>query len=602
MFRLRLGLLWTVMQTATLKLAECPPDDVASLVGALAVSEVTAQVLVRRGLSDPVAAAAFLAAAERHDPDRFAGIEAILELILRHVAAGSQITVHGDYDVDGVCSTAVVVRALRRLGSRADWFLPDRFRDGYGLKDATVARLAARGTQLLITVDCGITSSGPVAAARAAGMDVIVTDHHTFTAADLPAAPIMHPVVSGYPCADLCATGVAFKLAQALAAATGVGPTDVEDDLDLVALATIADSVPLVGENRALTRAGLRALARTCKPGLRALMARAHVDPSRLDERAVSFGLAPRINAAGRLYHADAALELIMTEDEARAGQIAEELDRANSERRDAETRVLFEAEAQVAELPQRSGYVLAGEGWHAGVIGIVASRLVERHRRPFVLLALDGDVAKGSARSVGQFDLIGALDACRAHLRGYGGHRAAAGMEVDRGSVGAFAQAFDNHAAATLTAADLVEAVSVDAVAHGGQLSLDLAEELATLAPFGQGNPVVSLLVPGARGAEVRTMGEGRHLRFILHAHGARMNAVAFGAGGRSTTRGQLAGGGSLDAVLRLEVNEWRGMTEPRLNLVHVQPADPAFDTFGFADTVPYSVSDAQGRHTLAG
>jgi single-stranded-DNA-specific exonuclease len=402
------------MDGAKLQLNPCLPGEVPRLTQELGVSPVTAQVLVRRGLSDPVAAQAFLSADELHDPFAFGGLEQIVEMVLTHVSAGSQITVHGDYDVDGVCSTAVLVRVLRRLGAVADWYLPDRFSDGYGLNAATVARLAARGTRLLITADCGITAAVAVASARAAGMDVIVTDHHAWTPGELPDALIMHPRICGYPCPDLCATGVAYKLAQALAAAAGRGARETEEDLDLVALATIADSVPLLGENRTLTRAGLGALARTLKPGLRALMARAHVDPSRLDERAVAFGLAPRINAAGRLYRADAALELIMTEDSVRAAQIAEELDRANSERRDTETRVLFEAEAQVAELPQRSGYVLAGDGWHAGVIGIVASRLVERHQRPFVLVAMDGEVGKGSARSIGPFDLIAALDACQ--------------------------------------------------------------------------------------------------------------------------------------------------------------------------------------------
>jgi single-stranded-DNA-specific exonuclease len=590
------------MDGAKLQLNPCLPGEVPRLTQELGVSPVTAQVLVRRGLSDPVAAQAFLSADELHDPFAFGGLEQIVEMVLTHVSAGSQITVHGDYDVDGVCSTAVLVRVLRRLGAVADWYLPDRFSDGYGLNAATVARLAARGTRLLITADCGITAAVAVASARAAGMDVIVTDHHAWTPGELPDALIMHPRICGYPCPDLCATGVAYKLAQALAAAAGRGARETEEDLDLVALATIADSVPLLGENRTLTRAGLGALARTLKPGLRALMARAHVDPSRLDERAVAFGLAPRINAAGRLYRADAALELIMTEDSVRAAQIAEELDRANSERRDTETRVLFEAEAQVAELPQRSGYVLAGDGWHAGVIGIVASRLVERHQRPFVLVAMDGEVGKGSARSIGPFDLIAALDACQTHLRRHGGHRAAAGIEIDRAELESFAAAFDAYAARTLTAEDLLPVVAVDAVVAGGQLSLDLAEELRSLAPFGQGNRPVSLLVPGARAADVRTMGEGRHLRFTLNAHGARMNGVAFGTGGKATVRRELSGDGAFDGVFRLEVNEWKGMTEARLNLVHVQPADPAFDAFGFGESVPYPVRDVRGRHTLAG
>ena len=519
-----------------------------------------------------------------------------------HLHARSRITVHGDYDVDGVCSTAVLVRALRRLGADVDWYLPDRASDGYGLNKRTVARLAARGTRLLIAVDCGITALAELAAARGAGLDVIVADHHTPSSAGLPEAAIVHPRVCGYPCPDLCATAVAYKLAQALTSEHEAAAQAVREDLDLVALATIADSVPLRGENRTLARRGLRALARTMKPGLRALMARARVDPSRLDERAVSFGLAPRLNAAGRLYRADAALELVLSEDPIRAAQIAEELDRANQERRDAETRVLFEAEAQVAELPARSGYVLAGEGWHGGVIGIVASRLVERHNRPFALVALAGDSGKGSARSVERLDLLGALSACDSHLRRYGGHRAAAGLELDRAALADFAAAFDRHVASVLSADDLAPLVRVDAIASGGELSLELAEELRLLAPFGQGNPAVSLLLRAAHVSDMRTMGEGRHLRFTLHADGSRMNAVAFGFGGRSAARRELAREGAFDGVFRLEVNEWNGLTEPRLNLVHVQPSAVPAEAIGIRAGVPYPLRDARGDRTLAG
>jgi single-stranded-DNA-specific exonuclease len=263
---------------------------------------------------------------------------------------------------------------------------------------------------------------------------------------------------------------------------------------------------------------------------------------------------------------------------------------------------VLFEAEAQVASLAPRCAYVLAGTGWHVGVIGIVASRLVERHHRPFALIALHGDVGKGSARSIEPFDLLGGLAACGQHLRRYGGHRAAAGLELDRARLEDFAAAFDAQAARTLSAHELAPAVRVDAVACGGELSLELAEELRLMAPFGQGNPPISLLLPAATVTDLRTMGEGRHLRFMLHADGSRMNAVAFGFGGRSALRRELSGERSFDGVFRLEVNEWNGMTEPRLNLVHLQPRDPAALPFGIADGVPYPVRDARRANTLAG
>jgi single-stranded-DNA-specific exonuclease len=574
---------------------DIPPAPIAhvrALERALGVSFATAQVLVRRGLGDESAARAWLEAADRHDPSAFAGIELAVGLVLEHVRAGTRITVHGDYDVDGVCSTAILVRALRALGAEVDWFLPSRGEDGYGLSAATVQRLGARGTRLLLTADCGITAVEEVALALASGVDVVVTDHHAPRAdGTLPDAPIVHPVVCGYPCPDLCAAGVAHKFAAALlAAAGGERPASVggpgsgaepsgsagdaycaDDDLDLVALATVADCVPLRGENRRLVREGLRALAVSPKPGIRALLRVAKVDPSALDARAVGFRLAPRINAAGRLYRADAGLELVLTEDPERAAAIADELDHANAERRHTETRIVFEAEAQVREAGDQPAYVLAADGWHPGVIGIVASRIAERHHRPCVLIALEGEQGTGSGRSIPTFDLLGGLHASSAHLTRHGGHRAAAGCAIARDQVDAFRAAFIAHADATLSAEDLVPTERVDAVVAGDELGLPLAEELERLAPFGIGNPAVSLLVPAARLVHPRPMGdEGRHLRFTVEAGGHRARAVAFGIG-------HLPDGDLHDATFALELNEWGGAVEPRLVLRHAQQPLPA-------------------------
>ena len=550
------------------------PYDVAAalrLERELGCTGALAQVLVRRGLGDPPAARAWLAADEAHPPSAFAGMDAACALVLGHVEAGSPVTVHGDYDVDGVASTAILVRVLRLLGAQADWFLPSRTEDGYGLAAATVERLAARGTKLLVTADCAITAVAEVAAARAAGIDVLVTDHHSPRADGLlPEAPIVHPVVGRYPCADLCAAGVAYKLAGALLAAAGRDPAEADADLDLVALATIADCVPLRGENRRLVRAGLRAVAGTRRVGLRALMRVAQVDPARVDARAVGFRLAPRINAAGRLQRADAGLELLLTGDEERATQIAEELDRLNADRRHTETRILFEAEAQVAEAGERAAYVLAGEGWHPGVIGIVASRIAERHHRPTVLVALDGERGTGSGRSIPGFDLLAGLDAVAAHLVRHGGHRAAAGCEVRADALDAFRAAFTAHAAAALTPEDLVPSERVDAVVSGDELGTPLAEDLERLAPFGIGNPGVSLLVPAARLCDPRPMGEGKHVRFTVEAGGVRARGVAFGTAKVECTE-------PVDATFTLELNEWGGSVEPRLVLRHARPCAPA-------------------------
>jgi single-stranded-DNA-specific exonuclease len=574
---------------------DCPVGDVERLEHELGVSGPLAQVLVRRGLADPTRARAFLAGNEEHSPEAFSGIGEAVESILRHVRDGQRITVHGDYDVDGVCSTAVLVRSLRRLGSNVDWYLPDRATDGYGLNSLTIQRLAERGTRLLVTVDCAITAIDEVALARELGMQVIVTDHHARRAdGALPQAPIVHPAICDYPCPELCATAVAYKLAQALesAAAEAGCPREggpLEEDLDLVALATIADVVPLVGENRTLVRRGLRALAGTAKPGLRALMAVARVDPGKLNERAIGFALAPHLNAAGRLYRADAGLELILTEDPVRAAQVAEELNRANHERRHTDMRIRYEAEAQIAALGERPAYVLAGEDWHAGVIGIVASRLAERHRRPVVLIALSGDIGKGSGRSIDAFDLLGGLTACGGHLRRFGGHRAAAGLEIDRERLEEFTEALCTHVERVLAPADMIPVERVDALVGGDQLGMELAEELQMLAPFGRGNPGVTLLVADATFCDVRPMGEGKHARFTVESQGVRSRGVAFGTGGSlPVDEGEMA-----DVTFRLEVNEWNGVTEPRLVLRHARPSERSTEKPCSNESLPAQVEN---------
>jgi single-stranded-DNA-specific exonuclease len=547
--------------------------DALTLQQELGIGMVLAQVLVRRGLADPDDARSFLAAADRHDPSELAGIDRALAAIRAQIERGGRITVHGDYDVDGVCATAIMVRALRALGADTDWFIPSRLDDGYGLSAATVQRLAQRGTGLIVTVDCAITAVDEVAVARAAGVEVVVCDHHAPRAdGRLPDCPIVHPALGGYPCPDLCGAGVAYKLAQALGASTA------EEDLELVALATVADLVSLRGENRRLVREGLRALSLTTRPGLRALMAVAKVDPGAIDTGTVGFRLAPRINAAGRLRRADAGLELLLCVDPVRAGAIARELDELNAERRAVEQRILWEAEAQVAELEAqrpRMAYVLAGEDWHPGVVGIVASRIVERHHRPALLIALDTktQTATGSGRSIPGFDLLGALHAVAGHLGRYGGHRAAAGVTLDAAELPALTEAFEAHAACVLEPDQLVPVERADAVVSGHELGLDLAEQLEALEPCGMSNPAPRLLVAGARFDDVRTMGEGRHARFTVLSGGIRARAVAFGCDGRPVARPDLPH----DVTFKLERNTYSGAVEPRLVLRKAQRCAPA-------------------------
>jgi single-stranded-DNA-specific exonuclease len=547
------------------------------LAEGLGVCDPVATTLVRRGYRTVEAARDFLEARESHDPFEFEGMEQVTEMVLRAVRERRTITVHGDYDVDGVCSTAILVNALRELGARCDWFIPDRLADGYGLTRAGVERLVARGTKLLVTVDCGITAADEVAAARAAGLEVIVTDHHA-PGERLPECPIVHPRISSYPCSDLCATGVAYKLSAALRERGGIGAAGADDDLDLVALATVADLVPLTGENRAMVRRGLAEARRASRPGLRALIAAAAVEPSRLDEGDLAFRLAPRVNAAGRLYRADGGVELMLCEDEERAATIASELDRANRERRSAELETLTRAGEALEKLPggaEAPALVIAGEGWHPGVVGLVASRLAELHWRPVVLIGLEsGRPGRGSGRSIPGFDLLAALRDCGDHLVRFGGHRAAAGLEIDPGSVDAFREAFVSRAASSLAPSDLTRMETVDAIVSGERLGLETAEELQRLAPFGIGNPGVRLLVPAARMLEVRPMGGGGHARFSVASGPARALGVAFGSTDRSLASHD---GAPIDLSVRLEVNQWNGAVEPRVVLNDIYPmADP--------------------------
>ena len=578
--------------------------DARLLSQELGLSDPVAVTLVRRGYRTPEQARAFLAADEQHSPSAFTGMDLVVERVRGAIAEGRRVTVHGDFDVDGVCATTVMVSALRQLGADCDWFIPNRLEDGYGLSEENVRRLAARGTELLITVDCGITCGGEVALARELGMEVVITDHHQPTD-ELPECPILHPQVSRYPFEALCGTAVAWKLACALregAASAGptqqVGPANAAPDpealdLDLVALATVADVVPLVGENRALVRKGLAEVRRARRPGMRALLEVSKCDPERLDEGDLAFRLAPRINAAGRLYRADAGVELFLTEDPERARAIAEELNRANSERRATEREVDAAAEAARRELPESlrdaHGLVVAGEGWHPGVVGIVASRLVERHVRPVVVISLDGDgEGRGSGRSIPGFDLLAALEACSEHLEGFGGHRAAAGLTIRAENVAAFREAFAAHADEVLAPEDLRRTERVDAIAGGVGLGLELAEELRQLAPFGMGNPGVQLLVPSARVTDVRAMGEGKHARFNLHSGSHRALGVAFGRSSLGVEDEDL-----LDATVRLEVNHWNGSVEPRVVLRELYPLEePEAD--GEGPSLPHAcVSD---------
>jgi single-stranded-DNA-specific exonuclease len=566
------------MNEGTWTMKSCSRDVVALLARELELSPTTATVLAHRGYTDVDSARAFLEGAlPAHDPFELGDMGAACERIRGAIDAGRRICVHGDYDADGICATALAVLILRELDANVDWHLPSRFDEGYGVRKETLSRLAADGCGLMLTVDCGITATAEVAAARALGLEVVVTDHHR-PAEELPDCPLVGPYRgSAYPFGELCGTGVVFKLGQAL---LGEDSEALQRHLDLVAVATIADVVPLVDENRGLAIAGLRALASTQKPGLRELMKVARVDPAAADAASIGFRLAPRLNAAGRLGHPEAALELLLTEDREQAARLAYRLDELNRDRQTVEERILREAVEEIESWPEpkqrQHGYVLAREEWHEGVIGIVASRLVERYHRPVVLIAGGEREWKGSGRSTGTFDLHGGLAACSDHLVRFGGHRAAAGLSIDPARVEAFSVSFSAHTDKHLPEADLRPVTVVDALVHGSELTLDLCGELARLAPFGLGNPGVTLLVAGCELSDVAAVGDGKHLRFRVK-DGARDagSAIAFGFGRQLDRFRQEI---PFDIAFRLEENQWNGTVAPQLVVRRVFEGDPRY------------------------
>jgi single-stranded-DNA-specific exonuclease len=563
-----------------LSLAPCSQADAERLADALGISRITAEVLVRRGLCDPAEARAFLdLEGPLHDPLQLGAMAEACEAIEDAIARRRRIVVHGDYDVDGVCATALAVETLRELGADVGWHLPSRFVEGYGVAVETVDLLADQGAALLLCVDCGISANEAIAHAQARGLAVVVCDHHR-PGPELPDVPLVcsrGPYEERYPFSELCGAGVVFKLAQALWArrlGSTEPPVELLRMLDLVALATVADVVELRDENRALVRAGLRRLARGERPGLAALMEVSGIDRARLGSSDLGFRLGPRINAAGRLGHPREALDLLLARDRAEADPLARRLEERNRERQSIESEITRAAvsaiESRPAERRDARAYVVAGEGWHAGVIGIVASRLVERYGRPVVVIALEGDQGTGSGRSVPAFDLHAGLTACSALLERHGGHRAAAGLTIRSEHVAAFGDAFEAHAGELLGAGELERRVHVDAIAGVGELSLALAQELARLEPHGIGNPAPRILVPAARLEAVETMGaDGKHLRMQVSSEGARCGAVAFG---RGESLDALRTSGAVDVVCRIEAHSFRGALSQRLSLVDLR------------------------------
>ncbi len=550
------------------------PEAEAVLSRELGLAPLLARLLVARGLAAPAAATAFLEstlAAHLRSPMLFRQMPAAADRVVAALRSGERIGIYGDYDVDGISGSAILIRFFRALGHEPLLYIPHRMRDGYGVTEAGVRQLAADGARLMITVDCGGVSHREIAAAQTLGMDTIVCDHHQVSGTPLPAHAVLNPIEpdAGFPFSGLCGAGVAFYLALGTRLRLReLGQTDLPDlrrYLGLVTLGTIADIVPLAEENRVLVKHGLRELMQTSAPGLVALKAVSGV--STVSTGVVGFRLSPRLNAGGRLADARLSVELLTTDDAARAEQLAAALDQENRTRQSIEQEILNEAIHAVERLPEfeaRRSIVLASAEWHPGVIGIVASRLVERFYRPTVLIAIDAatSLGRGSGRSIRGFNLHAAFKTCSHTLVGFGGHRMAAGLSIQAEQVSAFAEAFEAAVRDVTGPDDFIAETTIDAEISLEEIDDQLLTDLARLEPHGPSNAEPIFLARQVTVQSRRVVGES-HLRLFLRQGGRGFPAIGFGLADAPIDQGA-----TLDVLVSPEYNEWNGSVTLQLRL----------------------------------
>ncbi|MDT6980431.1 single-stranded-DNA-specific exonuclease RecJ [Levilactobacillus zymae] len=536
-----------------------PSAAAQTLAKAAQVSPIVAQILQNRGIDTLEAVRAFLTPGpeQLHDPFLLHDMRKGLDRIEDAIAAEQQITIYGDYDADGVTSTSIMYETLNELGAKVNYYIPNRFTDGYGPNVAAFQKLIAAGTQLLVTVDNGVAGNAAIAAANEAGVDVVVTDHHELPQ-ELPAAyAIIHPRYPGaeYPFGGLSGAGVAFKVAQALREEI---PQDL---LDLAAIGTVADLVPLTDENRVLVYFGLALLKQDERPGLRALMKTAGIQPDDLTEQSIGFGIAPRLNALGRLGDAGPAVKLLTTLDEDVAQDLAQQTEQKNRQRQELVAEISTAALAQAADAQHqdRQALVISGHDWHEGVLGIVASKVVERTGKPTLVLNIDAQGrAKGSGRSVAAFNLFAALDQHRDLMTAFGGHHMAVGLTVPAEQLAALADALEATAAAQRLADQGPSDVTVAATLAVPDATMALYHDLGKLAPFGTDNPQPLFAFEPESVTQVKAIGKTHdHLKFQLQTGNSRLNAIQFGAGSQAAALEQA----DQVAVLgTLEDNVWQG------------------------------------------
>ncbi|MFA5113644.1 MAG: single-stranded-DNA-specific exonuclease RecJ [Candidatus Margulisiibacteriota bacterium] len=536
------------------------------------------RILASRGIITPDDREKFLnpKLAQLRDPLEIPNIQAAAHRIMQAKERGEKTVVYGDYDVDGVTGTAILISTLKHLGLSVTYYIPHRYGEGYSLSPESVKKLAAEGVKLIVTVDCGIASAAEIALAAELGMTVVVTDHHNLPERLPPAAAIVNPkmIVGDHPSKYLSGAGVAFKVAWVLLRLAGEKDSVfLTSLLDLAALGTFSDVVPLTAENRILAVGGLRLINERKRLGLK-LLAEAASLKGTIDADRVYFALAPRLNAAGRLEHASKAVELLLTDDPSKGKEMAQELNRINSRRQDIGAAIKDEVFAQLSDdyLAAHRLIVLAGENWHPGVIGIVASQIVDRYGKPAILIGINEGVGRGSARSVAGFNIYAILDSCRDLFLDFGGHEGAAGFEIEPARVPELQQRLGEQLAKNIDPESMVPKLELDAQIDPQEISLALIRELAKLAPFGEGNPSPLFMIGGLALAELKTVGkEGKHLKAWFGSNGIRLETIGFGFGALAD---KLDYNKEYDLAVNLEANEYNGFESVQLSLVDIREA----------------------------
>jgi single-stranded-DNA-specific exonuclease len=550
---------------------------------------LVAQILHNRGIDDPDKGRSFLAPklTELHDPLELTGVGVAAKRLAEAAMGGEKIVIYGDYDVDGMTGTAILHQAISLVGGNVSFYVPHRIEEGYGVNPDSIRQLIADGAKLIVTVDCGSSAGDVLSGAVSEGCDVIVTDHHIIHGAPPNVTAVVHPTLTPPEGAEpygnpyLCGAGVAFKLAWEML--RGIcGTTRVSDEMRkflldatcLAALGTITDVVPLVGENRVLATFGLKGLPAARHIGIRALLESANLMGETLDAYHVGFVIGPRLNAAGRMGHAQLAVELLTTNSPERAREIADYLIQQNTQRQNVERKITKQAREMVQsselDAKENCAIVLANEGWHAGVIGIVASRMVDRFHRPTVIISIDGDVAQGSARSIDGFHMSDALTACEEHLISYGGHAMAAGLKVATDKIDDFTQAFAKYAREHLSESQLTPTLRIDAETTISALSHNVVDQLERLAPFGPKNPrpIVALQNCTLLGAPKRMGRSGNTVGMLLQQGTATMRAVGFNMGDLADA---LAGVRNVSVAAQPVLNYFNGKTNVELRISDV-------------------------------